>query len=198
LLALASDARIPPEQRALALRALSATPGPRIAADALLRDRNATVRAAAVAYWGAQLPFYRQAPELPEALRSALLDPDRVVINAGVTVLLSRHEAWARRYARSQLLDVKSDLGIRRQIIDHFAQKADAEFDAALIDVAERGNDPLQFSAMCALTPTNPQARELLWRVLRDPAEHEDRRVAAARLLASTEVQELLRTIQEG
>jgi hypothetical protein len=192
------DAQVPGDQRALALRVLSATPGNRPPAEDLLKDRNPAVRAAAVIYWGSRLPFFQQAPELPAALRNALTDPDRTVINAGVAVLLSRHEAWARRYARAQLLDVKSDLGIRRQIIDHYAQKADADFDEALVDIAERNDDPLQFPALCALTPSNPEARDLLWRVLRNPAEREDWRVAAARLLARTEVRELLKTIQEG
>jgi HEAT repeat protein len=198
LLAIANDAQVPGDQRALALRVLSATPGNRPPAEDLLKDRNPAVRAAAVIYWGSRLPFFQQAPELPAALRNALTDPDRTVINAGVAVLLSRHEAWARRYARAQLLDVKSDLGIRRQIIDHYAQKADADFDEALVDIAERNDDPLQFPALCALTPSNPEARDLLWRVLRNPAEREDWRVAAARLLARTEVRELLKTIQEG
>lgn len=198
LFAIASDARIPAEQRALALRVLSATPGNAPPAESLLQDREPAVRAAAVIYWGSRLPFFQQAPELPPALRNVLSDPDRRVINAGVGVLLSRHEAWARRYTRDQLLDLKSDLGVRRQIIDHFAQKADADFDSALVDIAERKDDPLQFPALCALTPSHPRARELLWRVLRNPAEREDWRVAAARLLARTEVRELLKTIQEG
>jgi HEAT repeat protein len=198
LLAIANDSRAPGEQRALALRALSVTPGSGPSAEGLLKDRDPVVRAAAVTYWGTRLPFYQQAADLPVPLSDALSDPDRAVMNAGVAVLLSRHEAWARRYARDRLLDVKADLGVRRQIIDHFAQKADAEFDEALVDVAERNDDPLRFPALCALTPTNSEARELLWSVLRNPAERDDRRVAAARLLAKTEVRELLRTIQEG
>jgi HEAT repeat protein len=198
LVAIANDERLPAAHRADALRLLGALPAAAQPAESLLKDRNPQVRASAVAYWGSRLPFYQQAPELPEVLRGALADPDRAVINAGVAVLLSRHEAWARRHARTTLLDTSSDVGVRRQIIDHYAQKADPEFDEALVDVAGRDDDPLQFPAMCALTPTHPAARELLWRVLRDPAEHDDRRVAAARLLARSEIQELLETIQEG
>lgn len=198
LFSIATDAGIPADQRALALNVLGKIPGRGPTADALLKDPNPAVRAAAVTYWGSRLPFYQQSAELPDALRNALSDPDRVVINAGVAVLLSRHEAWARRYARERVLDMKADLGVRRQIIDHFAQKADPDFDDALVDIAERNDDPLQFPALCALTPTNPEAREVLWRVLRNPSEREDWRVAAARLLARTEVRELLKTIQKG
>ena len=196
--AIARETRNLPDQRALALRVLSVTPGKSTLPDELLKDRSSVVRAAAVEHWGSRLPFYLPVADLPEPLRNALADPERVVINAGVAVLLSRHEAWARRYARDKLMDLKGDLGIRRQIIDGFAQKADAEFDDALIEIAERTDDPLQFPALCALSPTRPEARELLWRILRSTSEGDDRRLAAARLLAKTDAKKLLTLLQEG
>jgi HEAT repeat protein len=199
VVAIAREARNAADQRALALRVLSVTPGKTtLPADELLKDRSPSVRAAAVEYWGSRLPFYHPVADLPEPLRNALADPDRMVINAGIAVLLSRHEAWARRYAQDKLVDQKGDLGIRRQIIDAFAQKADPEFDDALIDIAESNDDPLQFPALCAVSPTRPEARELLWRVLRSTSERDDRRLAAARLLATTDAKKLLTLLQEG
>jgi hypothetical protein len=179
---------------ALAMVRSAAPPVP----PSLLTERVPDIRAAALRWWGAQLPFYLPQPDIPQVLQSALTDPERMVGNAAIEVLQTRHEAWAAQYLQLTALELKADVGIRRRILDGFSAANTAQAHEVMLVVAGRRNDPLRYPAVNLLPADDAEARSLLWRILKDRTEDADLRFAAATRLQATDGKAVIETLRAG
>jgi hypothetical protein len=137
-------------------------------------------------------------PEIPQVLQSALRDPQRMVSNAAVEVLQTRHEAWAARYLQLTALELKADVGIRRRILDGFSAVDTAQAHEVMLAVASRRNDPLRHPAVNLLAASDAEAHSLLWSILKDRTEDADLRFAAAMRLQATDGKAVIETLRAG
>lgn len=198
LLGLANDPRESPALRSAALESLmrnSARLAPIPAR--MLQHADPGLRAASLRYWSKRLPQYLQSPRVPAELVSALGSDARQVKNAAIDILLSRHEAWAERQLEQLCFNPKTDIGIRRRILDGWAMAQHPHGQKSLMRLARLRHDTLRTVAIYKLAEFYPNKIDsFMWSLLNDTREPDNIRLLAASALQPKHKKEIIEVLQ--
>jgi len=163
----------------------------------LLKNSKPQLRESGLRLWAASLPYHIDSADIPVPLQQALSDANRDVQFAGIDVLLGRHEAWAIRFLCNSLADVRTDLGIRRRILDGFASGNVTAERQLLVQIAASHSDALRVPSLSAIDPVaDGNAHHLLSQLLINPAENQDLRFGAAQKLFASDAESVINILQ--